>query len=129
MSDLDSELKELQKEEERLARRKENIQKKIEEQKKYEAKLDQLFAESGFDTPKDLIRALIEKYNVRVTAKLGQKKTTSGGTRKRTRVTAALRNSIKRDVEGGMSKNQASKNYDVSYVVVSKIMKGEYDHL
>ena len=83
---------------------------------------------SGFKTPRALVEALVDKYNIRLTGKTkpGAK---TGRKRTRTKVTKDLRDAIRKDVKDGMSMNQASKKYQVSYVVVSKIMKGEYDHL
>ncbi|MGF1485435.1 MAG: hypothetical protein ACFBZ8_13845 [Opitutales bacterium] len=118
-------IKDIEKEEERLARKKKDL---LEEEKKIQAenaKLDTLIDKSGFKTPKGLVEAIIARYNVKLSPR-----TKSGATRrKRTKITAQLRDSIKKAVKAGSSMNQVSKDFQISYAVVAKIMKGEYDKL
>ena len=125
---ISQELKTIEKEEARLAKMKKSLLAKKKEEEAEAAKLDTLVKNSGYATPKALVEALIEKYGIRLTAKRGPK---PGATRKRTRtkVTKELRDAIKKDVKGGVSMNAASKTHNISYVVVSKIMKGAYDKL
>jgi len=122
--DVKKEIKQIEKAEQRLAQQK----KKLLEQEKKKAeesqKLDKLVQQSGYASPKALVDALCEKYGIRMAAR---KKSGKTGRRKRTKVTPELRDSIKKYVKGGGSMNQASKEFDVSYAVVAKIMKGAYD--
>ncbi len=118
-------IRDIEKEEERLARKKKSI---LEEEKRLQqenAKLDSLVKQSGFGTPKALVEAVIARYGVKLSPR-----TKSGATRrKRTKITPQLRDSIKKTVKGGSSMNQVSKDFQISYAVVAKIMKGDYDKL
>ena len=125
MNDLEEQLKALEKERIRLEEKKKALQEQIEQNAESEKKLQDLFENSGFPTPRALVVALMEKYNLRLTGAPKEKE----GRRKRTKVTAQLREEIREAVKGGLSKNQASKKFDVSYLVVNKIMGGEYDKL
>ena len=130
MNSILQKLKELELEEKRLAEKKQQLikeQKLIEEKQK---KLDSIFKNSGYSNPKDLVEDLIEKFGLRVT------KSTAGGSssadkkkRTRTRITAELRDAVKTDLTSGITKVAASKTHGISYVVVGKIAKGDYDHL
>lgn len=123
---IDSELKTIEKEEAKLAKRKNDLLSKKKEEEALQAKLENLVKTSGFSSAKDLVEALIEKYNLRV-GKRGP--AAKGKRRTRTKVTKQLRDAIKKEVKSGTSMNAASKKFEVSYVVVSKIMKGGYDKL
>ena len=123
MNDLEDQLKELERERIRLEEKRKAIQEKIEEQAEAEKKLEELFDESGFPTPRALIVALMRKYGVRLSDTAGE------GRRKRTKVTAELRDNVREAVNSGLSKNQASKQFEISYLVVNKIMAGSYDNL
>lgn len=118
-------IRDIEKEEERLARKKKSL---LEEEKRIQqenAKLDTLVKQSGFGSPKALVEALIERFGVKLSPR-----TKSGVTRrKRTKITPQLRDSIKKTVKGGSSMNQVSKDFQISYAVVAKIMKGDYDKL
>ena len=123
---IKTELKTIEKEEARLARKKEELLTKQKEEEALQARLESLVKTSEFESPKALVEALIEKYNIKLT-----KKNSGGGKkrRSRTKVTKELRDAIKKEVKSGTSMNAASKKFEVSYVVVSKIMKGAYDKL
>jgi len=120
----EAELKRIEKEEARLARRKKTLAAKLEQNAEEDAKLESIFQNSGYKTPKALIKALSFKYGVAAAAGDELVKT-----RKRTRITAELRDSIKAEVNSGTSMNAASKKFGISYAVVTKIMKGDYDKL
>jgi len=126
---INQELKTIEKEEARLAKVKKSLLAKKQEEEALEAKLDAMVKESGFSTPKALVEALIEKYGIRLSGKRGPKPGGAARKRTRTKVTKELRDAIKKDVKGGMSMNAASKAHNISYVVVSKIMKGAYDKM
>jgi len=69
---------------------------------------------------------LVEKYSIR----LGSlNATATPGKRTRTRITAELRDAVKNEVNAGNTKMSVSKKFGISYVVVGKITKGDYDHL
>lgn len=121
--DLEEQLKALEKERARIEDKKKALQEQIKENAAAEQKLEKLFEESGFATPRALIVALMRKYNVRVSG------APTEGRRKRTKVTAQLRDDVREAVNGGLSKNQASKKFEISYLVVNKIMAGNYDKL
>jgi len=121
--DLEEQLKALEKERARIEDKKKALQEQIKENAAAEQKLEKLFEESGFATPRALIVALMRKYNVRVSG------APTEGRRKRTKVTAQLRDDVREAVNGGLSKNQASKKFEISYLVVNKIMAGSYDKL
>lgn len=123
MNDLEDQLKELEKERIRLEEKRKAIQEKIEEQAESDKKLQDIFEGSGFPTPRALVVALMRKYSVRLS------ETGSEGRRKRTKVTAQLRDEVREAVNNGVSKNQASKQFEISYLVVNKIMAGSYDNL
>ncbi len=123
---IESELKTIEQEEAKLAQRKNDLLTKQKEEEALQAKLENLVQTSGFFSPKDLVEALIEKYNLRV-GKRGP--ATKGKRRTRTKVTKELCDAIKNEVNGGTSMNAASRKFEVSYVVVSKVMKGKYDNL
>jgi hypothetical protein len=118
----EAELKQIEKEEARLARRKKMLASKLEENAEQDAKLQKIFEESGYKTPRALVKALSVKFGVNMSSDMSKP-------RKRTRVTADLRNAIKAEVEKGTSMNAASKQFELSYAVVTKIMKGDYDNL
>lgn len=125
--DIQKELKAIERQEAELSRKKRLLEKRREKLRALDGQLDKLMRGSDFSNPKELVEALVEKYNIRLT---GVKKSGSiSMRRKRTRITADLRDSIKRDVASGVSMNATSKKYNLSYIVVSKIVKGAYDEL
>ena len=124
--DLDNQLKEIEEEEARLARQRKELLDQKKKQEALEAKLEKLFSQSGYETPRQLVEALIAKFNVKFS---GRKKAAAPAKRRRTRVTASLRDELKQAIAGGQSKNSLAKETGISYVVISKIEKGEYDHL
>lgn len=125
MSDTKEALKQLEREQQRLLDQKKALEEQLKKEEQAEAQLEELFQKSGFATPRALIAALMNKYGVRSVST-----TTEGtGRRKRTKVTAELRDAIRNAVNGGLSKNQAAKDFEVSYAVVNKIMDGAYDKL
>ncbi len=123
---ISKELKTIEKEEARLAQLKKNLLLKKKEEEAKDKALETLVKSSGYKTPKALVEALVEKYNVKLT---GAVAATAGRKRTRTKVTAELRDAIKKEVKAGASMNAVSKAHKISYVVVAKIMKGGYDKL
>lgn len=126
MNNIEKKLKELENEEKRLAERKRQL---IEEQKVVEEKqkkLESLFQNSGYSTPKELVEDLVIKFSIRPNS-IGGNATEKKRTR--TRITGELRDAVKKDIAAGNTKVAASKIHGISYVVVGKIAKGDYDHL
>ena len=123
--ELQKELKAIEKEEQMLAQRKKELKTRQDRIALVNDKLKTLFEETGFEEPRELVEALIEAYDVRLAGytKVNLNK------RRRTRITASLRDTIKDEVVNGSSMNKASKKFGISYVVVSKIIKGSYDKL
>lgn len=124
MDYLGKQLKDLEVEQDRLAEKRRTLEEKQRLYEALDAKLEQFFSESQFNSPKELAEALIEKYGIRISNRK------PGSTRRRrTTITAELRDKVKAFVNSGQSMNQVSKQMEISYAVVVKIMKGHYDHL
>jgi|TARA_B110000495_G_C23001260_1_gene590937 hypothetical protein len=120
---IQEELKLIEKERARLADKEKELNEKLKAQAEAEKQLQSLFEQSGYPTPRALVIALMKKYGVRVTGSATE------GRRKRTTITAQIRDDVKGAVNGGSSKNQASKQFEISYFVINKIIDGKYDHL
>jgi len=116
-----SQLRDLQKEERKIALKKKRLEKKAARDEGLKQKVDAFASENGFRNGKALTKRLSDIYGV--------SGGDGGGRRKRTKITGELRDAIKSEVGGGASKNSVSKNRGISYIVVDKITKGGYDHL
>jgi len=116
-----SQLRDLQKEERKIALKKKRLEKKAARDEGLKLKVESFATENGFRNGKALTKRLADIFGVGGGA--------AGGRRKRTKITAELRDAIKSEVGGGASKNSVSKNRGISYIVVDKITKGGYDHL
>ena len=123
-----NELKELEKQEKRLARKKERLEAQLKAEKEMAKWYDEVLKESGYKRPRDLIKALMAHFGIR-TVSLAQSKRgpgrpakdatkTGGGKRKRTKVTTAVRDTVKEALGKGMSTNAASKKFGISYIVI-----------
>jgi hypothetical protein len=123
---ITKEIKSIEKEEARLAQKKKELMLQKKEAEARDKALETLVKNSGYGSAKDLVEALVDKYNVKLTA---AKRGSPGRKRTRTKVTKELRDQIKKEVKDGQSMNAVSKAHKVSYVVVSKIVKGAYDKL
>lgn len=126
--DIEEQIKSLEEQASRIAEQKRQLLEAKQQQEAMEAKLDHLFQESGYETPKALVEALIRKFNVRITAR-GKAGTGATGKRRHTRMTAQLRDSLKQALADGVTKNALSKQTGISYVVIGKVEKGLYDRL
>ena len=123
--DIEEQLKQLEQQEASLAQRKAELEAEKLRRSELDKRLDEIVQNSGYRTARDLAQALISKYGLRmakVASLSGEKQR-----RKRTRITAELRDGIKKMVNGGTSMNAVSKQQNLSYTVVAKIMKGNYD--
>lgn len=129
MSNIEDALRQIEKEQARLLEQRKALELQLKEKEKEGQKLEELFQKSGFATPRALVAALVEKYNIRAIGP-GAAAPAAGKTRrKRTKVTAELRDDVRSKVNGGLSKNKASQEFGISYLVVNKIMDGSYDNL
>lgn len=127
MSKIETQLKELEKKQAALDAEKKALEAALAKKAQVDSKLEKLFKNSGFETPKALIVALMDKYNVRVTSAAAA--TEDKPRRKRTKVTAEFRDAVKTALKDGKSKNAVAKEFDVSYLVVNKVVDGVYDKL
>jgi len=135
------EIKELERMANRIAKKKQRLEAQMKEEKETAKWYDQVLKESGFKRPRDFIKALMGHFGLRTVSTNGSgkgrgpgrppKAESSGGTsrRKRTRITPEIRDKVKGMLEEGTSKNAASKQTGISYIVVKKIEDGAYDKL
>jgi len=134
------ELKRLKREEARLAIKKRVITAKIKIAREKSASLIAIVKNSGYKTPRDLIKALQEissagvrrrvvRRKAKAPAKTRARTAPAGKRRKRTKITVALRDAIRNEVKGGTSKNQVAKSRGISYAVVTKAVTGAYSKL
>jgi F0F1-type ATP synthase alpha subunit len=126
--DIEEQLRQLEQQEATLAQRKAELEAEKQRRLELDKRLDEIVQNSGYRNARDLAQALISKYGLRLakaSAIPGEKQR-----RKRTRITAELRDSIKKMVnEQNMSMNAVSKQQNISYTVVAKIVKGHYDSI
>ena len=125
--DIEEQLKQLEQQEATIAHRKAELEAEKKRRADLDKRLDEIVASSGYGSARDLAQALISKYGLRLAkaAPLAGEKPR----RKRTRITAVLRDSIKKMVADGTSMNAVSKQENISYTVVAKIVKGHYDKI
>lgn len=122
--DVEQEIKNIERESARLLQKKQELQRIRDEEKVRQERLSKLFAESGYATPLEFVEALIRKYELKITGE-----NAFLHKRKRTRITCKLRDAILKECNSGMSMNKASKKFDVSYAVVTKVLAGHYNNL
>ncbi len=120
--DLEQQIQDLEQEEAKLIQKKLKLEEKKKLFKELDHKIENFFHESKTICPKELAEALIEKYSLEIN-------TSSETRRKKTTITADLRDTVKSLVNSGESMNAVSKQMELSYSVVIKIMNGAYDHL
>ena len=108
----------------RIAKLKKRLLEEARLRKSSEARLECLVRASGLP-PRDLVFALVDQYKIR----LAGRRKNQGRRRRRTTITAELRDAVKNKVNGGMSMNRAAKEFSLSYAVVIKMMRGHYDRL
>lgn len=139
------EIKELDKLAKKIAKKKQRLEEQMQADAETAKWYDQVLSESGFKRPRAFIKALMEHFGIREVSltkkkrgpgrppKAAAAKTTgkkkSTGRRKRTKMTAALRDKIKAALKDGMSKNAAAKQFGISYIVIKKVEDGAYDSL
>jgi transposase-like protein len=125
--DIEEQLRQLEQQEATLAQRKAELEAEKQRRVELDKRLDEIVQNSGYRSARDLAQALISKYGLRLARAgvgVGEKPR-----RKRTRITPELRDNIKKMVEAGSSMNAVSKQQNISYTVVAKIVKGHYDKI
>lgn len=124
INDIEEQLRQLQQQEASIAQRKAELEAEMARQAELDKRLDEVVQNSGYRSARDLVQALVCKYGIRIARapQAGDKPR-----RKRTRITATLRDDIKARVNAGSSMNAVSKEIGLSYTVVAKIIKGQYD--
>lgn len=126
VKELKKRIKDIERSQARLARQKQKLLDEEKRLKAQDAKLESLYKQSGFASPRELILALAKKYHVRISSRRPPSATPR---RKRTKITAELRDEIIEEVKGGRSMNAVAKERQISYAVVVKICKGHYGAL
>ncbi len=136
-----SELKELEKLATKIAKKKAKLEQQLAADKEQAKWYDEMLKESGFKSPRALIKAMMEHFGIRTVSLVKAKGNRGPGRppkaaakapatkRKRTKVTPKLRDEVKATVKAGLSKNAASRKFGISYVVIKKIVDGGYDKL
>jgi len=122
---ISEELKKIEKEQKRLAKQRVELEKQAKAESALELRVEAVYQKSGFPTPRALIIALMKKYGVNV----AQLRVETPKRRKRTKVTAAFRDGVKAAIADGKRKTVVCRDFEVSYIVVAKILNGEYDAL
>ena len=122
---IDNELKRIAQEKKELQRQKQQLLEHKRKRKAALSKLGTLVKQSGFDTPKVLVEALIEMYDIRFERDRG---VSPAKRRKHTKMTAELRDQIRAMLKG-QSMNQVSKELQISYAVIAKVANGAYNKL
>jgi hypothetical protein len=108
----------------RIAKLKKNLLQEARTRKTTAARLECLVRASGLP-PRELVFALVDHYKVR----LAGRRKNQGRRRRRTTITAELRDAVKNKVNGGVSMNRTAREFGISYAVVIKMMRGHYDRL
>src|ERR1700679_1652672 len=117
---LQDQLKSLEREKARLHKLEKTLLERAKLAKDIEARLELIVKQSGLAV-RDLVFALVDKFKVRLA---GRRKGSERRRRKPPKITAELRDAVKKTVKGGTSMNAASKEYGISYAVVVKMVKG-----
>jgi len=135
------ELKELEKLASQIAKKKARLEAQLKAEAELAKWYDEVLKESGYKRPRDLIKAMMIHFGIKnatvTPAKRGPgrppkaapKSKKTKARRKRTKITPDLRDEVKNAVEQGLSKNAASKQFSISYIVIKKIVDGEYDNI
>ena len=125
---IESKLKEIEQQKKALQAQEKKLKEMAKEQKAAGQKLEQIVKQSEYETPKALVEALIEYFDITFRGRRkGSAKPVETGRRRRTKITPELRDEVKAEVNGGASMNSVAKSRGISYAVISKICKGGYD--
>lgn len=123
MKNVQDQLKYLEKEEAKIARKKAKLAERLAQDTALDKKLEAILKDSGM-TVKELIKNLSIKYGQRMSSRSG-----GGHVRRRTRVTAEVRDGVKKAISDGVSMSQIARDRGISYAVVNNVKKGRYDKL
>ncbi len=123
--DIDKELKRIAQEKKNLQKQRQQLLEQKRTRKAALSKLSTLVKQSGFETPKALMEALIEMYGIELNR---GRSAAPAKQRKHTKMTAELRDQI-RAMLNDRSMNQVSKELQISYAVIAKVSNGAYDKL
>jgi len=123
---VDSQLKDLEKQQRLLERRKSRLLEKRKALEGERLKLEKLVERSGYGTPAKLVEAINTHFEMG--SRRGRKKG-GAGRRKRTTITPELRDRMLADLKAGSKRADVAEKYGVSYVVVAKAEKGGYKKL
>lgn len=129
MANITKKLKDIEKQEAALALAKKALLEKEKQEKAAVAELETLVKKSSFESPKALVEALINHFNIRLSGKKPGRPASKKARRTRTTVTAQVRDAVKAELAKGNSVNAVSKSQGISYPVVANISKGKYDKL
>ena len=137
-----SELKALEKQASKIAKKKARIEAQLKAEKEMAKWYDEVLKESGYKRARDLLKAMMGHFGIRTVslvkpgkrgpgrpAKKAEKAVKTGSKRKRTKVTAEVRDEVKAALAGGLSRNAAAKKFSISYPVIKNIGDGVYDKL
>ena len=138
-----NEIKQLEKLEKRIAKKKAQLEAQLKAEQETAKWYDQVLKESGYKRPRDLLKAIMEHFGIRSVSlvkkagkrgpgrprKSATKAAAKAGRRKRTKVTAAVRDEVQAALGKGISKNAAARKFGISYIVIKKIEDGSYDKL
>jgi hypothetical protein len=122
-----SELKELEKLATKIAKKKAKLEQQLAADKEQAKWYDEMLKESGFKSPRALLKAMMEHFGIR-TVSLVKAKGNRGPGRPPKAAAKAPATKRKR-TKVGLSKNAASRKFGISYVVIKKIVDGGYDKL
>jgi len=121
---ITAQLRALERAGQRLDKLKIRLLKVARAQKKLGDRLNAIVEAAGIP-PRDLVFALVDHYKVRLAGRRkGQRRR-----RKRTKITAELRDAVKKKVKAGTSMNRTAQEFGLSYAVVIKMIRGQYDKL
>lgn len=140
-----NEIKELDKLAKKIAKKKQRLEEQMQADQETSKWYDQVLKESGFKRPRAFVKALMDHFGIREVSLTSKKRgpgrpaqkaaaTTAtrkkgGARRKRTEVTAELRDKVKAALKEKTAKNAIAKQFSISYPVVRKIEEGGYDKL
>lgn len=129
LNQIKEELEEIEKYQQQLEQKKVALQQRLQKEAELEMKLDEIVEQSGYDSARSLVLALVRKFNLRLSAINTPEEAPAKTRRSRTLITPELRDAIRQDAAEGKKKLAISRDRDVSYSVVNKVFKGDYDHL
>lgn len=122
---IDKQLKKIEQSQAKLAEEKQQLLQAKQREENELRQLEKLVKQSGYKSAQELVEVLVEKYGLKLSPRRRVKKQR----RRRTTVTAPLRDAVKKSISDGKTKVQVSKEHKISYVTVSKIATGHFDKL